>query len=66
MKTSMSYRLYRLYFNAHSDNHELFGNRVHNPSNAMAKNDFLSENIVALLRGLAVIIFGWALIAAVI
>jgi len=33
MKTSMAYRLYRLYFNSNADNHELFGNRVHNPLN---------------------------------
>lgn len=33
MKTSMAYRLYRLYFNSNADNHQLFGNRVHNPIN---------------------------------
>jgi hypothetical protein len=65
MKTSMAYRMFRLYFNSHSDNHEVFGNRVHNPSNTTTKNDVLSENIVAILRGLAVIIFGLALIAAI-
>lgn len=65
MKTSIGYRMFRLYFNTHSDNHEVFGNRVHNPSNTTSSNDFLSENIVAILRGLAVIIFGLALIAAI-
>ncbi len=38
MKTSMAYRLYRLYFNSNADNHELFGSRVHNPMNATSLN----------------------------
>ena len=33
MKTSMAYRLFRLYFNSNADNHQLFGNRVYNPLN---------------------------------
>jgi hypothetical protein len=33
MKTSMAYRLYRLYFNSNADNHQLFGSRVYNPLN---------------------------------
>lgn len=65
MKTSMAYRLFRLYFNSNSDNHELFGNRVHNPANSMAKRELISDNIIAILRGLAVIAFGLALIASV-
>lgn len=65
MKTSMAYRLFRLYFNSNSDNHELFGNRVHNPSNNVAKREMLSDNIIAILRGVAVIAFGLALIASI-
>ena len=38
MKTSMAYRLFRLYFNNNSDNHELFGNRVHSPINESKVN----------------------------
>jgi len=34
MKTSMAYRLFRLYFNDNADNYSLFGNRVHSPLNA--------------------------------
>ena len=37
MKTSMAYRMYRLYFNSNSDNYQLFGNRVHNPLNGAQK-----------------------------
>ena len=33
MKTSMAYRLFRLYFNSNSDNYQVFGNRVYNPIN---------------------------------
>jgi len=33
MKTSMAYRLFRLYFNDNADNYSLFGNRVHSPLN---------------------------------
>lgn len=65
MKTSMAYRLFRLYFNSHSDNHALFGNRVHNMSNEASKQAILSHHVVSILRGLAVIAFGLALIAAV-
>jgi hypothetical protein len=58
MKTSMAYRLYRLYFNSNAHNHELFGNRVHNPMNATAINR-KEANIAALTR------FGLIVAAAV-
>ena len=50
MKTSMAYRLYRLYFNSNADNHELFGNRVHNPMNAATSLNRREGNIAALTR----------------
>lgn len=56
MKTSMAYRLYRLYFNSNADNHELFGNRVHNPMNAVTSLSNKEASIAALTRiGLLVI-----------
>ena len=64
MKTSMAYRLFRLYFNSNSDNHELFGNRVHNPLNGTSQNDFWANNAEVLLRGSAVIALGIALMYA--
>jgi len=50
MKTSMAYRLYRLYFNSNADNHELFGNRVHNPINATTSLNRKEANNAALMR----------------
>ncbi len=64
MKTSMAYRLFRLYFNSNSDNHELFGNRVHNPLNGAQRKAFWANNAELLLRGSAVIALGIALIYA--
>ncbi len=64
MKTSMAYRLFRLYFNSNSDNHELFGNRVHNPLNGTFKSEFWTNNAEVLLRGSAVIALGMALMYA--
>ena len=37
MKTSMAYRLFRLYFNSHADDYALFGSRVNNPMNGKAE-----------------------------
>ena len=39
MKTSMAYRTFRSFFNANSENFDLFGNRVHNPNNGRMKAD---------------------------
>lgn len=50
MKTSMAYRLYRLYFNSNADNHALFGNRVHNPMNGAASMDRKTANQAAIAR----------------
>ncbi len=65
MKTSIAYRLFRLYFNDHSDNHELFGNRVHNPLNEANKTEFLNNYGEVLLRGAAIVGLGIALIYSV-
>lgn len=64
MKTSMAYRLFRLYFNSHSGNFRLFGNRVHNPMNGTTTMG-MSHGTAAIVRGIAVIILGWALIASI-
>jgi|GEM_PF-2264236 len=50
MKTSMAYRLYRLYFNSNADNHALFGNRVHNPINGAALANRKDANQAAVAR----------------
>lgn len=50
MKTSMAYRLYRLYFNSNADNHALFGNRVHNPLNGAVSMDRRNANQAAIAR----------------
>ncbi len=50
MKTSMAYRMYRLYFNSNADNHKLFGNRVHNPINGTSASDKKEANVAALVR----------------
>ena len=57
MKTSMAYRLYRLYFNSNSHNHQLFGNRVYSPLNAQAsvKKDQLIAGLVRVLMILATV-----------
>lgn len=60
----MAYRLFRLYFNSHADNHEVFGNRVHNPLNGSLRNEFWTNNAEVLLRGSAVIGLGIALMYA--
>jgi len=51
MKTSLAYRLYRLYFNSNADNHQLFGNRVYSPLNGQSdrKDDFSAALIRALM-----------------
>jgi len=59
MKTSMAYRLFRLYFNDNADNHSLFGNRVHNPLNADLGT---SQFSAALIRAVLVV----AVIAAIV
>lgn len=64
MKTSMAYRLFRVYFNSNSDNHELFGNRVHNPLNGSYRKEFWANNAELFLRGSAVVALGFALIYA--
>ena len=59
MKTSMAYRLFRLYFNDNADNHTLFGNRVHSPLNADRDNPQLSAafiRIVLIIGTLAAIV----------
>ena len=43
MKTSMAYRLFRLYFNSNSDNYQLFGSRVNNPMNGTADEKSLNQ-----------------------
>ena len=54
MKTSMAYRLFRLYFNSNADNYQLFGNRVYNPMNGvMATKDAFWVSIVRVLIVLA-------------
>jgi len=53
MKTSMAYRLYRLYFNSNSDNHQLFGNRVYNPLNVQSEQR-KDEISASLLRALLI------------
>lgn len=56
MKTSMAYRLYRLYFNSHADNHQLFGNRVYNPMNLpQNKKDQVSAALLRVLILLAIV-----------
>ncbi len=50
MKTSMAYRLYRLYFNSNADNHTLFGNRVHNPINGTLTASRKAANQAAITR----------------
>ena len=65
MKTSFAYRLFRLYFNANSDNHELFGNRVHNPLNSVNRSEFFANNGELIIRGAAVVALGFALIYSV-
>lgn len=63
MKTSMAYRLYRLYFNSNADNHQLFGNRVHNPINgALDTNGQLKP---ALIRGALIVAVLASLVAIV-
>jgi hypothetical protein len=64
MKTSMAYRLFRLYFNSNYENHEIFGNRVHNPLNGTQTRSFWANNTEVLLRGSAVIALGVALMYA--
>lgn len=50
MKTSMAYRLYRLYFNSNADNYQLFGNRVYNPLNGQnLSSDQFSAAFVRIL-----------------
>ncbi len=63
MKTSMAYRLFRLYFNANSDNHELFGNRVHSPLNELevaqqkaAEAAWVRTGMIALIMAALVLI----------
>ena len=63
MKTSMAYRLYRLYFNSNADNHELFGNRVHNPLN---ENNTNTNTISAALMRFGLILVSLGGIAALI
>jgi len=60
MKTSMAYRLFRLYFNENADNFSLFGNRVHNPMNAQQDSTQVSA---ALIRTLLIALGTAAIIA---
>ena len=65
MKTSMGYRLFRLYFNDHSNDFELFGSRVHNPKNPEADQPFTHANSTAILRtALAILIIGTIVLAS--
>jgi len=59
MKTSMAYRLFRLYFNDNADNYSLFGNRVHSPLN---EEQAAGQTSAALVR----VLFIAGTIAAVI
>ena len=56
MKTSMAYRLFRLYFNSNSDNYHVFGNRVHNPLNGGAlQRDMVGPSLArAIIVALAI------------
>lgn len=63
MKTSMTYRTFRLYFNNHADNFDLFGNRVYSPLNGKA--DKRDQNLAAVIR-LSLIATVLAAIAAII
>lgn len=63
MKTSMAYRLYRLYFNSNADNHQLFGNRVYNPINE--ENGVLSAQTGASVFRLVLIVAVIATIASI-
>ena len=64
MKTSMAYRLFRLYFNSNSDNHQVFGNRVYNPLNGQARNK--DQHLAALIRVFLILLVLSALIAVAI
>ena len=63
MKTSMAYRLYRLYFNSNADNHQLFGNRVYNPINE--ENGVISTQAQASVLRLVLFVAAIAAIASI-
>ncbi len=62
MKTSMAYRLFRLYFNSNSENYDLFGSRVHNPVNGKAEKN-KDQFIASMIRILLVLITIGAIVA---
>lgn len=63
MKTSMAYRLYRLYFNSNSNNHQLFGNRVYNPINE--ENGVISTQAQASVLRVVLMVAAIATIASI-
>ncbi len=59
MKTSMAYRLYRMYFNDNADNFLLFGNRVHSPLNdeqTPSQTSAALVRVLLILGGIAAVI----------
>lgn len=63
MKTSMAYRLFRVYFNSNANNFQLFGNRVYNPLNGTI--DQKSQHLGAIIRATLILITLGALAAVI-
>lgn len=63
MKTSMAYRLFRVYFNSNANNFHLFGSRVYNPLNGTA--DQKSQTRGAIIRITLILITLGALTAVI-
>ena len=60
----MGYRLFRLYFNSHWNNYELFGSRVHSPINPDADRPISHAKTTATIRTILAILIIAAIVLA--